>query len=257
MIMIIDTHCHLNTEEFETDLEIVVRNALDQDVNYMICIGMYEKANLKAIELAHAYNEIYATVGIHPSYVDEGYDETEITALARKDKVVAIGEIGIDLYWVKDNLSKQVEIFKKQLDLSLKLDLPVVIHMRDSAKEIYEVLKTYKGLKGVMHCFSADLEYAKKFIELGFYIGIGGPVTYKNGQMIKSVVKDIGLEHMIVETDSPYLSPVPHRGKRNEPAYTSLVVQKIAEIKGEDVDMVKAFTTNNAIKLFRLEGVKP
>lgn len=255
--MIIDTHCHLNTKEFESDIESVIKRAIDHDVNHMICIGMYQEANQLAVELAHKYSELYATVGIHPSYVDEGYDEAQITALASKDKVVAIGEIGIDLYWVKDNISKQIEIFKKQLDLSLKLKLPVVIHMRDSAKEIYDVLKSYQGLTGVMHCFSADLEYANKFIALGFHIGIGGPVTYKNGLMIQSVVKGISLDHIIVETDSPYLSPVPHRGKRNEPAYTSLVVEKIAEIKGLDVDTVKTITTKNAIQLFKLEGVKP
>jgi TatD DNase family protein len=149
--MIIDTHCHLNTTEFDVDLHDVIMRANTNGVEKIICIGMYKEANLKALDIIKRYDQVYATIGIHPSYVSESYDETLLIEQLKNKKVVAIGEIGIDLYWVKDNLDLQIELFKKQLDLSLKLNLPVIIHLRNSAQEIYDVLKTYQGLKGVMH----------------------------------------------------------------------------------------------------------
>jgi TatD DNase family protein len=168
------------------------------------------------------------------------------------DKVVAVGEIGLDLYWVKDNLPLQIDIFRKQLDLAIELDYPVVIHMRDSAQEIYDVVKTYRGLKGVMHCFSADLEWAMKFIDLGLYIGIGGPVTFKNNLVAKEVAKNIPIDRLLVETDSPYLAPSPYRGKRNEPAYTKLVVEEIARLREKSIDDISYQTSQNAMRLFKL-----
>lgn len=253
--MIIDTHCHLNIDEFSLDKAVVIDNAKLNQVSHMICIGMYDKANLDAIELAESHENIFATIGIHPSYVEQGYDETKLRQLANNKKVVAIGEIGIDLFWVKDNLDQQTAYFKKQLDLSLELKLPVVIHMRDSAKEIYDILKDYKNLRGVMHCFSEDITWANKFIGLGFYIGIGGPVTYKNNSKTKAVAKGIPIDRLLVETDSPFLAPVPKRGKRNEPAYTKYVVEQIALLRGMDPLEVALITTKNAIKLFNLGGI--
>lgn len=253
--MIIDTHCHLNVDEFLLDKDVVIHNAKLNQVSHMICIGMYEKANLDAIKLAKVHENIYATVGIHPSYVEQGYDENKLRQLANDKKVVAIGEIGIDLFWVKENLALQTMYFKKQLDLSLELKLPVIIHMRDSAKEIYDVLKNYKNLQGVMHCFSEDITWANKFIDLGFYIGIGGPVTYKNNEKTKIVAKEIPIDRLLVETDSPFLAPIPKRGKRNEPAYTKYVVEQIALLRGMDPLEVALVTSKNAIKLFNLGGI--
>ena len=250
--MIIDTHAHLNTEAFESELDATIERASLADVKQIIVIGMNPKANVRALELASREN-LYATIGLHPSDVSEGLDIETIKQQSKHPKVVAIGEIGIDLYWVKDNLDLQVQVFKKQLELAIELDLPVVVHMRESAKEIYEVVKNYPNLNGVMHCFSASLEWAMKFIELGFYIGIGGPVTFKNNLEAKQVATHIPLDRLLVETDSPYLAPVPYRGKQNEPAYTKLVVEEIAKLREITIEEVSTMTTQNAQRLFRIE----
>ncbi|PKK87755.1 MAG: hydrolase TatD [Tenericutes bacterium HGW-Tenericutes-8] len=254
--MIIDTHCHLNTEELSGELDALIDRAKAHDVKKCLCIGMYKQANEQAIDIANTYSEVYATVGLHPSYVNEVYDESLLITQAKHPKVVAIGEIGIDLYWVKDNLDLQIEVFKKQLDLSVKLNLPVVIHLRQSAQEIYDVLKTYQGLKGVMHCFSEDIIWARKFMDLGFYIGIGGPVTYKKNLVTKTLVTEMPLDRLLVETDSPYLAPSPFRGSRNEPAYTKYVVEEIARLRGLTTEAIADITTENANRLFNFGGLK-
>ena len=250
--MIIDTHAHLNTEPYEQDLDAFIKRANDADVKKIIVIGMNKKANTRAIELSKKPN-LYATVGLHPSDVSEGLDTDLLRAQVDNPKVVAIGEIGIDLYWVKDNLELQLQVFRKQIDLAIELNLPVVIHMRDSTKEIYDVIKEYPNLRGVMHCFSASFEWAMKFIALGFYIGIGGPVTFKNNLEAKEVAKNIPINRLLVETDSPYLAPVPFRGKQNEPAYTRLVVEEIAKLRGLSLEEVSTMTTQNAMRLFKIE----
>ncbi|MDY0210446.1 MAG: TatD family hydrolase [Acholeplasma sp.] len=253
--MIIDTHCHLNSEEFSDILEQTLTNAKQSDVLRMIVIGMYKDANLKAVSLSKQYEELYATVGIHPSYVEETYDEQALIELTKNKKVVAIGEIGIDLYWVKDNLEKQIEYFEKQIELSIRLNLPVVIHMRNSAQEIYDTLRKYPLARGVMHCFSEDISWANKFLDLGFYIGIGGPVTYKKNHSLKQVAREIPLDRLLIETDSPYLAPTPFRGRQNEPAYTKYVAEEIALLRGMDVLSIGEITTENAKRLFKLEEV--
>lgn len=250
-MMIIDTHAHLNIDEFKNEIPEIRQRASDNDVQKIIVIGMNAKANQRGLELTK-YDNLYATVGIHPSDVNEGLDISVLKAQLKHDKVVGIGEIGLDLYWVKDNLPFQIEVFKKQLDLAIELDYPVVIHMRDSAQEIYDVVKTYRGLKGVMHCFSANLEWAMKFIDLGLHIGIGGPVTFKNNLTAKEVAKNIPIDRLLVETDSPYLAPTPHRGKRNEPAYTKLVVDEIARLRDDSIENISNQTSQNAMRLFHL-----
>lgn len=250
-IMIIDTHAHLNIDEFSAEIEAVLNRALAADVQKIVVIGMNKQANQRGIELT-SYKALYATVGVHPADVHEGLDLELLKQQLKHPKVVAIGEIGLDLYWVKDNLPLQIEIFKKQLDLAIELNLPVVIHMRDSAQEIYDVIRHYPGLKGVMHCFSADIDWAVKFMDLGLYIGIGGPVTFKNNMTAKIVAERIPIERLLVETDSPYLAPAPHRGKRNEPAYTHLVVEEIARLRGVSKEEISKKTSENAIRLFGL-----
>lgn len=250
--MMIDTHCHLNIEEFEHDYKDAIARAKDSGVKQMIVIGIDPKSNQKAIDIAEAYDFIYATVGIHPGVVDD-YGLDGLKALLSHKKVVALGEIGLDFYWRDDNKDRQIEVFRKQLDMAVSLDLPVVIHTRNSFTEAYEIVKPYQGkIKGVFHCFSSNLEDAKKAVDLGFYVGIDGPVTFKNAKDIKEIAKEIALESLLIETDSPYLSPHPFRGKRNEPSRLHLIAQAIANIKEISVDDVVKQTTMNAINLFKL-----
>lgn len=251
--MIIDTHAHLNTKQYNDDLLEVISRSNTYGVTKIIIIGMDHYHNQKAVEIANNFDNIYATVGIHPCDVETEKIEDIFQFLDQK-KVVAIGEIGIDLYWNNDNLDKQITYFKKQLDIAQKYNLPVVIHTRESFNEAYDVAKDYKGkVTGVFHAFSSTLEDAKKAVDLGFYIGIGGVVTFSKRGELEDIVREIDLSKIIVETDSPYLTPKPFRGKRNEPGYTKFVVDEIAKIKNIDVEEVKKITSNNAIKLFGLE----
>ncbi|MBE0701266.1 MAG: TatD family hydrolase, partial [Acholeplasmataceae bacterium] len=223
-------------------------------VSKIIVIGMDEPSNLKAIELARKYEMLYATVGVHPGYVDNA-TTPHLRRLFNNKKVVAIGECGIDLYWNNDNLELQKKVFIEQIELSIETKLPLVIHTRNSFKEAYECLFPYRGkVTGVFHCFSSDVQDARRAIELGFYIGVDGPITFSKATDLISLVKMIDLKHILVETDSPYLAPMPHRGKRNEPAYTKYVVKKIAEIKNISVEEVEKQTSINAHILFQLGG---
>lgn len=252
----IDTHAHLNIEAFEDELEVVITRAKLASVDEIIVVGMYEEANQKALALTKQYHNIYASVGLHPSYVEEGIDFSLLEAQLLDEKVVALGEIGIDLYWVKDKLDKQVMYFKKQIELAIKHELPIIVHSRNSSSEIYEVLKEYKGrVTGVMHCFSDDMSWANQFLNLGFYIGIGGVVTFKNAKEVKEVAKNVPLDRLLVETDSPYLAPTPHRGKKNEPAFTAYVLEEISNLRQMSIENLDDITTQNTKRLFyKMEG---
>ncbi|CCV64837.1 Mg-dependent DNase, tatD family [Alteracholeplasma palmae J233] len=250
--MIIDTHAHLNIEEFSLDLETVLNNAKRNNISKIIVIGMNDETNAKAVELAEKYEELYAAVGIHPSYIENESYET-ITKYLKHPKVVSVGEIGTDLYWVKDNIEKQKEYFKAQIEIAIKYNKPIIIHTRESFHEAYEVLLPYKGqIRGVFHCLTSSLEDAKKALELGFYIGIGGVLTFKKAINVHEIAVNIPLDKILLETDAPYLAPVPYRGKRNEPAYTRMVAIKLAELRNISVEEVESVTTQNAIKLFSL-----
>lgn len=247
----IDSHAHLNSEEFKDEVDALILDAHNNNVKEIIVVGMYEKANKETIRLIDLYPNLYGSVGLHPSYVKEGIDFQQLESQLTHQKIVALGEIGIDLYWEKDNLETQIMYFRKQIELAIKYDLPVIIHMRSSVVEIYDVLKDYHGkLKGVVHCFTDDYEWANKFIDLGFYIGIGGIVTFKNAPLVKEVAAKIPLEKLLVETDSPYLAPTPYRHKRNVPAYTRLVLEEIAKLRNIDVSLLDEITTKNTKKLF-------
>lgn len=253
MKMIIDTHAHLNTDEFKSKIDDSLKLLKEHHVDYVIVVGMNHEANLRAIKLAFQHKELYATVGIHPCDIKNEKIE-DLIPLLKEKKVVALGEIGIDLYWKKDNLEDQKKIFIQQIELAIQHDLPIIIHTRESFKEAYECVLPYKGkLRGVFHSFSSNIEDARRAIELGFYIGISGVVTFKKALELHEIVKEIDLKHMLVETDSPWLAPVPYRGKRNEPAYTYYVVKEIAKIKNISSDEVAKITSNNAKMLFRLE----
>ena len=253
---IVDTHAHLNTKEFKDDLKQVIDRAKQNDVTSIIVIGMDEYHNKKAIEIAHEYEDLYATVGVHPGYVNESTTD-HLSSLLHHEKVVAIGECGLDFYWTKDNSELQKKVFIEQIELAIQYQLPLVIHTRNSFTEAYECLLPYKGkVTGVFHCFSSNLEDAKRTIDLGFMIGVDGPITYNQAKDIKEIVSTIDLTYLLVETDSPYLSPVPNRGKRNEPSNTKEVVKKIAELRNMSIDEVANITTQNAYRLFRLGGNK-
>lgn len=256
MVLLIDTHAHLNVNRYNKNIDKVLKRAKDKGVNKIIVIGMDYNTSKKAVELAKDYDSLYATVGIHPGYVDNS-NHTELDELYKDNKVVAVGEIGIDLYHRKDNLLLQSKVFEEQIQKAIKLDLPVIIHIRNSFDETYQILKKYKNkVKGVFHCFSSNLEDAIKALDLGFYIGIDGPITFKNGNKeLIEVVKNVPLNKLLIETDSPYLTPEPYRGKTNEPANVYYVAKKIAEIKQIRIEEVIKQTTVNAEKLFNLESV--
>ena len=236
--MLIDTHVHLNADQFKDTIDEVIERALNEGVEKMIVIGFDKPTNLKAIELAENYDFIYATVGYHPTEainIKEEDFELLKKQLTHK-KVVGIGECGLDLYWDKDHLTEQINIFTKQIELSKAFDLPIIIHMRDASKAMIETLQKHAPLKGIMHCYSGSAEMVDDFVDLGLHISLGGPVTFKNGHKPKAVAKVVPLDKMLVETDSPYLSPHPYRGKTNEPARVKLVAEAIAEIKSMTFD---------------------
>ena len=256
-IMIIDTHCHLNFEDFDTDINFVLKRAIEQHISIMIIIGTDVSSNHKAIKMAQNNPHLYASVGIHPGSISDTENISAILPMITHPKVVAIGECGLDFYWKKDNKEVQIDLFIKHIELAVKFKKPLVIHTRESFLEAYEALKPYKGqVTGVFHCFSSDLNDAQKAIDLGFYIGIDGPITYKKNEVLKEIVQAIDLKHILVETDSPYLTPHPHRGKRNEPSYLPYIIDKIAEIKGITCDEVIQITSSNAQQLFKLKEEK-
>ena len=252
--MIVDTHAHLNMEDYDHDLDHVLSRALKNDVTKIIVIGMDDASNQRAIQLAEEHEMLYATVGIHPGYVDSDQDTNRLRSYINHPKVIAIGECGLDFYWREDNKELQFRIYEEQIKLAIEFQKPLVIHTRNSFKEAYEKLIPYQGqVQGVFHCFSSDLADARKAIDLGFMIGIDGPITFKKNDVLKEIVENIDLSHILVETDSPYMTPAPHRGKRNEPGNTRYVVEKIAEIKKMDVHEVANMTRQNAYRMFHIK----
>ncbi len=252
--MLIDTHVHLNSHQFEGHVDEVIHRALQNDVKMMIVVGYDKITNLKAIELAKKYPFIYATVGYHPTEAKDVTEE-DFQLLERQlqlPEVVGVGECGLDFYWDKEHVDKQITVFQKQIELSLQYDKPLVIHMRDASEATYNVLSEFKGLRGIMHSYSGSVQMAPLFIGLGLHISLGGPVTFHNGHKPKEVAKAVPLENLLVETDSPYLSPHPFRGKQNEPARVKLVAEEIARIKELPYQIIAEATTKNAKALFRI-----
>ena len=253
---LIDTHCHLNDEKFSADLEEVVARAENVGVTKIINFGDTLENSAQVIKLAEKFSGMYAGVGIHPSEIanfDENNSVDKIVEFAANKKVVAIGEIGLDYYWEKDfevRLAQQ-KTFIQQLDIARQLNLPVCIHERDAHGDALKILKSEgKGLRGVLHCYSGSLEMAREIWKLGWLIGIDGPITFKNSAKLPEIVKAAPREMILLETDAPYLAPVPNRGKRNEPSYLVDIAKKIAELRGETVEEVAAYTTANAVRLY-------
>lgn len=250
--MFIDTHMHIG-DDFGVEPDLYVKNATDAQVEVLIASFCEKDDIMLSTKFVEKYKNLYACIGYHPEVsnkiVEKDYETLE-EMVKNNPKIVAIGEIGLDYYWNKDNKGKQREVFCKQLEIAEKLKLPVVIHSRDSINETYEILKKYK-VSGVIHCFSGSLEMAKKFISLGFLLGIGGVVTFKNSKLFE-VIEKLELTNIVLETDSPYLTPEPNRGKTNESSNIFYIAQKIAEIKNISLENVAKITTENAIRTFDL-----
>ncbi len=254
--MLIDSHCHLDMKDFDKDRDEVISRARKDGIVHMISIGIDVKSSESALALARQYSFISATVGCHPHDADEceAEDLKRLSLLATEPGVVAWGEIGLDYYRNYSKKENQRKIFQAQLDLARVAELPVIIHDRDAHEEVYTTLeKMGKGeRKGVIHCFSGDKDLAEAFIALGYYISIPGTVTYKKAIQIKEVAASIPLDRMLVETDAPFLAPVPRRGKRNEPSFVNHTAREIAKLRDIPFETVAEQTTRNARTIFGL-----
>lgn len=251
----IDTHSHLFAEEFKDDLEQCILRAKENNVNKIILVGFSYETNDKAYELSQKYDIFLPTAGIHPSEVNGDYESylEYLDNYLNTHKVYAVGECGLDYYWDVTYKEEQKIVFKKQCELAIKYDLPIIVHMREATADAYEILKEYAPkLRGVMHCYSGSYEMAKEFVKLGLYISLGGPVTFKNAKEPKKIALELPLDKLMIETDCPYLAPTPYRGKRNESSYVKLVCEEIANIKNISFEEVEEATTLNAKNLFRI-----
>lgn len=257
--MFIDTHVHLNAEQYNEDLEAVIERALEKNVKQMIVVGFDRPTIERALELVARYDFLYAAIGWHPvdaiDCTEEDLAWIEELATAN-EKVVAIGETGLDYHWDKSPKDVQQHVFRQQIQLAKRVKLPIIIHNREATGDCVQILKEEHAeeVGGVMHSFSASVEIAHDIINnLNFYVGLGGPVTFKNAKIPKKVAAEIPLEHIILETDAPYLAPHPNRGKRNEPSYIPLIAQEIADLKGISLETVERVTTENAQRFYKIK----
>lgn len=255
--MIFDSHAHYDSEQFEKDREEVLSSMQENGVGTIVnCAADWDSVT-EVVDLANEYPFVYAAVGLHPDEVG-CLDEERFAYLkeqCQKEKVVAVGEIGLDYYWEKESHELQKQWFIRQLALARELDLPVIIHSRDAAADTLEIMQRYaQGLRGVIHCFSYSKELAREYVKMGFFIGIGGVVTFKNGKKLKEIVEETPLRQILLETDCPYLAPVPYRGKRNSSLYLPYVAQEIASLKGISYEEVVAQTEQNGKRLFRISS---
>ncbi|TRM11103.1 TatD family deoxyribonuclease [Lentibacillus cibarius] len=254
--MLVDTHVHLNVEQFAEDRDETIQRAFSAGVEYMVVVGFDRETIPLALELAEQYETIYAAVGWHPVDAIDMRDEDLdwIEELTQHPKVVAIGEMGLDYHWDKSPKDVQKEVFRKQIALAKKVNMPIVIHNREATEDIIDVLheENAKDVGGIMHCYNDDAKYVPTFLDMNFYISLGGPVTFKNATLPKDVAVEVPLNRLLVETDAPFLAPHPNRGKRNEPAYVKLVAEKIAELRGMSFDELSSMTTENAFTLFQI-----
>ncbi len=255
--MIFETHAHYDDEKFDEDrVELLSHLLRENNIGNIVNVGATFRGCKDSIKLAEEYDNVYAAIGIHPEEIDE-INEDVINWLRENSsnpKVVAIGEIGLDYYWVKEpeQRAKQRLWFDRQMDLALELNLPVIIHSRDAAEDTLNTIIRYntQGLKGIVHCYSYSKEIAMEYVKMGWYIGVGGVVTFKNGRKLVETVEAIPIENIVLETDCPYMAPVPHRGERNSSIYLSHVAEKIAELKGLTVKEVEDITYENALRVY-------
>lgn len=254
--MLFDTHAHLNAEQYKDDLPEVIDRALKTGVEQMMVVGFDRPTIEKAMELIDAYDFLFGSVGWHPvDAIDMTDEDLEwIEELSAHPKVRAIGEIGLDYHWDKSPKEIQQDVFRRQIRLAKRVKLPIIIHNREATADILEILREEDAAEvgGIMHCFSGSVEVARECLDMNFYISLGGPLTFKNAKKPKEVAKEVPIDRLLIETDCPYLTPHPYRGKRNEPAYVKLVAEQIAELKEMTFDEVAAATTENAKRLFAI-----
>lgn len=246
----IDTHCHIYSSSCE-DIDLTVNEALESNVKKMVNCSENIQTSKEIIELSKKYkNVLYPTVGIHPEYADSLSDNylVELESLIKNNKIIAIGEIGLDYYYTKENKEAQIRLFENQLKLAEKYNLPVIIHLRDATKDTIDTLKKY-NVKGIIHSFTGSYETAIEYIKMGFYLGINGVITFKNSNL-KDTIKKLGIDHIVLETDSPFLSPHPFRGKTNAPKNIPVIAEFISDFLGISIDQVQITTTNNATHIF-------
>jgi TatD DNase family protein len=254
----VDTHCHLYAEEFKADIDEVIKKARNAGVEKFFLPAIDGETHQVMMNMETLFpGECFAMMGLHPCSVKEDY-KTQLSQVEHwlsKRKFIAIGETGLDFYWDKTFVKEQYQALEMQIEWALHYDLPIVLHTRDAMQETIDVIKTHsvKGLRGVFHCFGGSINEAKQIIDTGFFLGIGGVVTYKKGGL-DTVLNEIDLKHLVLETDAPYLSPVPFRGKRNESSYLALIAEKIADIKNTSLTEVKRITTENAYRLFNTQS---
>lgn len=253
--MYFDTHAHFDAEQFDADREELLSALPASGVSLIINPGCDVKSSEAALALAQRHSHVRAAVGIHPEELHSlsTGDLERIAELARHEKCVAIGEVGLDYYWDDSRKAEQKELFAAQLELSLKLDLPIIIHDREAHADSMELVSSYSGLRGVFHCYSGSVEMAKELVKRGWYLGFDGPITYKNARKALEVLDWCPKEHILIETDSPYLSPVPMRGKRNDSSNLRYIVDKIAEIKGMSHEEAARLTMENGKRLFDIK----
>jgi TatD DNase family protein len=254
--MLIDSHAHLEMKEFNPDREEVIERARQAGVSYIVTVGTNLAQSRKALSLARQHENIYATVGVHPHDVARADSKTfdDLCEIARDPKVVAYGEIGLDFFRNISPREKQIEMFNLQLELAVQLKLPVIIHDRDAHEQTLRMVKASGVRRGVFHCFSGDYSMARQCIDLGFYISIPGVVTFDNAKTIQDVAQRVPLSSLLLETDAPYLTPAPHRGKRNEPSLIINTAKKVAQIKGLPWEEVADVTARNTMNLFGIEA---
>lgn len=259
--MIFDTHTHLNVPQFAEDLDATIQRAFDQQVSRMAVVGFDEPTIEKSLELSQNYPEIYSIIGWHPTeagrYNRQVEDRLQKQVDQYRERVVAWGEIGLDYYWMEDDKETQGKVFRRQIAMAKEMGLPVSIHTRDALEDTYRILKEEKihEIRGIMHSFSGDAEWMKRFLDLGMHISFSGVVTFKKAIDVQEAAQAVPEEFLLVETDAPYLAPVPYRGKRNEPAYTAYVVEKLAELRNVPVEHLARRTFQNACRLFRIEDL--
>ena len=259
--MIFETHAHYEDEQFDSGREAILASLPDCGIKRVVNVGSTIETTKKSVELANKYDFIYAAVGVHPSEISELNEErlAWIKELTKLEKVVAIGEIGLDYYWDKEPTVQENQRywFRRQMELARETDLPIVVHSRDAAFDTMQIMKETHAeeIPGVIHCYSYSVEMAKEFIKMGYYIGIGGVVTFKNAKKLIEVAAEIPLERILLETDCPYMAPEPHRGERNSSLYIPYVVEKLAEIRNISKEEIISTTNQNARKLFLSGGV--
>ena len=248
----IDSHCHIIDEAFSDDFDEIIKRIEENNIERCMIVCCYDHEYDKAIALAKKDSRFDVAVGIHPSDVKKLNDDiwNKFIEYSNNPYVKAIGEIGLDYYWDKDNKDDQKDIFIRQIEIANKLNKPILVHSRDAMQDTFDIMKKYPT-KGVMHCYSGSREMAKEFMKLGYYLSLGGPVTYKNANEPKEVAKIIDNDKILIETDCPYLTPVPFRGKRNEPSYVIYTGKYISELRNVDEDVLQSQLVNNYDRLFR------